>query len=77
MCGFRRQSYKGSREWIGYTAIKNTILKQPIKALAKELSKLVPFLGQAVAPSISVVILEAAGWNLAKKLESKFKTEAN
>jgi len=45
------------------------MLKQPIKTLTKELSKFIPFLGQVVAPSISVVMLEAAGWTLAKELE--------
>lgn len=53
-------------------AMKNTMLKQPLKTLAKELSKLVPGLGQVVAPSISVVMLEAAGWVLAQELDAKF-----
>jgi len=53
-------------------AMKNTMLKQPLKTLAKELSKLVPGLGQVVAPSISLVMLEAAGWVLAQELEAKF-----
>ena len=53
-------------------AIKNTMLKQPIKTIAKELSKLIPGLGSVVAPTISVALLEAAGWTLAKELEQKF-----
>ncbi len=53
------------------TAIKNTMLKQPIKTLSKELSKFIPFLGQVVAPSISVVMLESAGWVLAEELHQK------
>lgn len=57
-------------------AMKNTMLKQPIKTATKELSKFIPFLGQMVAPSISVVMLEAAGWSLAKELESKFPNPA-
>lgn len=60
---------------LAITAIKNTMLKQPIKTLTKELSKFIPFLGQVVAPSISVVMLEAAGWALAKELDAKFKAE--
>lgn len=60
---------------LAIAAIKNTMLKQPIKTLTKELSKLIPGLGQIVAPSISVVMLEAAGWTLAKELEAKFKKE--
>ena len=54
---------------LAIAAIKNTMLKQPIKTLTKELSKLIPGLGQIVAPSISVVMLESAGWVLAKELE--------
>ena len=54
-------------------AIKETMLKQPIKVLAKELSKLIPGLGQIVAPSISVVMLEAAGWSIAEDLDRKRK----
>jgi uncharacterized protein (DUF697 family) len=57
---------------LAVTAIKNSMLKQPIKTLTKELSKFVPFLGQIVAPTISVVMLESAGWILAKELEAKF-----
>ena len=57
---------------LAIAAIKNTMLKQPIKTLTKELSKLIPGLGQIVAPSISVVMLESAGWVLAKELEQKF-----
>lgn len=52
-------------------ALKNTMLKQPIKTLTKELSKFIPFLGQVVAPSISVVMLESAGWILANELYAK------
>lgn len=57
-------------------AIKNTMLKQPIKTLTKELSKLIPFVGQIVAPSISAVMLEAAGWSIAKDLDRKFSTSS-
>lgn len=57
---------------LAIATLKNTMLKQPIKTLTKELSKLVPFLGQIVAPSIAVVMIEAAGWVLAKELETKF-----
>jgi uncharacterized protein (DUF697 family) len=57
---------------LAITAIKNTALKQPIRTLAKELSKLMPGLGQVVAPTIAVVMLEAAGWLLANELKDKF-----
>jgi uncharacterized protein (DUF697 family) len=56
---------------LAIAAMKNTMLKQPIKTATKELSKFIPILGSIVAPSISVVMLEAAGWTLAKELEAK------
>ena len=49
-------------------SIKKTALKQPIKVITKELSKLVPFLGQVVAPVVSAAMLEAAGWCLVEEL---------
>jgi uncharacterized protein (DUF697 family) len=50
------------------TALKNTMLRQPIKVLAKELSKLIPFAGQLVAPAVSAGMIEAAGWALANDM---------
>ena len=38
------------------------MLRQPIRVATEELSKLIPGLGQIVAPSISVAMIEAAGW---------------
>jgi uncharacterized protein (DUF697 family) len=58
---------------LAISAIKNTMLKQPIKTLGKELSKFIPFLGLIVAPTISVVMLESAGWILANELYDKSK----
>lgn len=58
---------------LAIASVKNTMLKQPIKVITKELSKVVPLLGQVVAPSISIVMLETAGWTLAKELEEKLK----
>ena len=52
-------------------AIKKTLLKQPLKTAAKELSKLIPFLGQLVAPAMSVAMLEAAGWCLAEDMAAQ------
>jgi uncharacterized protein (DUF697 family) len=58
------------------TALKNTMLKQPIKVLTKELSKLVPFLGQVIGPAISVGMIEAAGWALANDMAVKFNVKS-
>ena len=52
-------------------AIKKTMLKQPIKSIAKELSKLIPGLGQIVAPTVSCAMLEAAGWSLAEEMAAR------
>ena len=52
--------------------IRRTVLKQPVKVIAKELSKLVPGLGQAVAPTVSATMLETAGWSLANDLSRKY-----
>lgn len=49
-------------------ALKQSLLKQPIKVLGKELAKLVPGLGQMVAPAISITLIEAAGWAIANDL---------
>lgn len=56
---------------LAIASLKNTMLKQPIKILSKELSKFFPLLGQVVAPGISVLMIETAGWALAKELEVK------
>lgn len=58
-------------------AIKKNMLKNPIKTVAKELSKIVPFGGQIVSSSISVAMLESAGWTLAEELSNNRKTNSN
>ena len=52
-------------------AIIATMKKQPVRIIAKEISKVVPVVGQLVAPSISVAMLEAAGWLLAEELAAE------
>lgn len=61
---------------IAIVTIRNTVLKQPLEVLVKELSKLVPFLGQIVAPTISVTMLETAGWSVAQTLSEHFQRNA-
>ena len=65
---------------------KRVALKYPIRMLAKEASKLLPVLGQVVAPSISIGMIESAGWVLVnqfakerhdRKEEAKARAEAN
>ena len=50
-------------------AIKKTLLKQPVKVIAKELSKIIPFFGSVFAATVSVGLVEAAGWTLAGDFE--------
>ena len=52
-------------------AIVATMKKQPVRLIAKEISKVVPLVGQLVAPSISVAMLESAGWLLAEDLATR------
>ncbi|MBR0261788.1 MAG: hypothetical protein IJQ85_08360 [Selenomonadaceae bacterium] len=52
-------------------AIVATMKKQPVKVIAKEISKVFPIVGQLVAPSISVAMLESAGWLLADDLSAE------
>ncbi len=44
--------------------LKRLLLRYPIRMLAKEASKLIPGLGQVVAPTISIGMIESAGWVL-------------
>lgn len=52
-------------------AIIAAIKKQPVKVITKEVSKVVPFVGQLIAPAISVAMLESAGWLLAEDLAAE------
>ncbi len=52
-------------------ALTATIKKQAVKTVVKEAVKIVPFLGQIIAPSISVAMLESAGWSLANQLSKE------
>lgn len=52
-------------------AIVTTVKKNAVKTVVKEVSKVVPFLGQIISPSISVAMLESAGWALATQLDEE------
>lgn len=58
---------------VAVSAVKNVVLKAPLRTIAKELSKLIPGLGQVVAPAVSFGLVEAAGWALAKDMERKYR----
>lgn len=53
------------------SAIIATIKKQPLRVITKEISKVLPFIGQLVAPTVSVAMLESAGWLLAEDLAAE------
>lgn len=60
---------KAVAEAAAVAALKDAVLKQPIKVLTKELSKLIPFAGQIIAPAISIGMVEAAGWIIARQMD--------
>lgn len=51
--------------------LKQTLLRQPIKTLAKELVKLIPLLGFAFSGVVSAAMVEAAGWSLANEMAER------
>ena len=53
------------------SALKKQLLKQPIKSAVKELGKIIPFAGSLVASTVSVAMLESAGWAMAEDLANK------
>jgi len=57
-------------------AMKKALLKQPIKVIAKELSKLIPIFGSIFAATVSVGLVEAAGWALASEFEERSRLHA-
>ena len=52
-------------------AIVAAVKKNAVKAFVKEAVKIVPFAGQIISPSISVAMLESAGWSLANQLDEE------
>ena len=55
---------------VALSAIKKEIMKRPLKALIKELGKLIPGAGQAASAAVSVAMAEAAGWAMAKEFDN-------
>ncbi len=60
---------KSTAKVMAVDTLKKTLLKQPIKVIAKELGKIVPLLGQAFAATVSAGLVEAAGWALVGDFE--------
>lgn len=57
---------------LAIATLKQTALKQPIKVITKEVSKLIPFAGAAVSSTISVAMIEATGWSIVEEIENKY-----
>jgi len=58
-------------------ALKKTLLRQPIKVIGKELSKIAPVFGAIFSASVSVGLVEAAGWSLADEFERRVSLALN
>jgi uncharacterized protein (DUF697 family) len=56
---------------IAVATFRRVLLKQPIRAIGKELCKLIPFAGQALSAGISVGIAEATGWSMANDFDKR------
>jgi uncharacterized protein (DUF697 family) len=61
---------------IAVATLRRVLLKQPIRAIGKELCKLIPFAGQALSAGISVGIAEATGWAMANDFDKRSKAAA-
>lgn len=59
---------KGVARNLAIASLKRQVLKQPIKQAAKALGKYIPFAGPLISASASAVMLEAAGWGMAREL---------
>lgn len=55
---------------LAIAALKKQVCKGPIKILARELVKIVPWGGQAAAATISFAMMEAAGWSIANEFDN-------
>ena len=66
---------KAVAEGLSIAALKETALKQPVKTITKELSRFIPLIGLFIAPTISISMIEAAGWNIARQMDRDFGTQ--
>lgn len=56
---------------LAINSVRQAVLKQPVRIVAKEVTKFVPVLGMLIAPAVSIAVLEAAGWSMAADLERR------
>lgn len=67
---FGKDLTKSAASAMAIAVLKKQILKQPLKYIGKELGKLVPWGGQAVAAVVSAGLVEAAGWSMVRQFET-------
>ena len=67
---FGKNITKSAASAMAVTALKEQFLSHPLKFFGKELSKLVPFGGQALSAMVSAGLVEAAGWSLVKHFDT-------
>lgn len=67
---FGKNLTKSAASAMAVTVLKEQFLSHPLKFFGKELSKLVPFGGQALSAMVSAGLVEAAGWSLVKQFET-------
>lgn len=63
---------KAVAEGLSIATLKETALKQPVKTIGKEVARFIPLIGTLVAPALSISVLEAAGWNIARQMDRDF-----
>ena len=66
---------KAAKELAKFLA-KHIIKQMSVKCAAKESSKMIPFIGALIASTMSVVMIEAEGWRLAKAMDAARKEMA-
>lgn len=57
---------------VAQNLVIGALKKQAMKAIFKSGLKVVPILGQMIGAAVSVSMLEAAGWVMAKELDAKY-----
>lgn len=66
---FGKSLAKSAAEGIAIAALKKQLLKNPLKILTKGVAKYIPGGGSAVSVTVSIAIMEAAGWAMAKDFD--------
>ena len=52
---------------LAIAAVKEQLLKHPVKYLTREFSKTLPMAGTAMSGGLSLMLTEAAGWKIAEQ----------